>query len=991
MALEKPSTRSKRSWFRRLLDFGVEAEFGRELSRIERLRKATLKPIVFKKKVITQTDAFLTIDNAVEPQSRVTIDTTVRRLEIYSRQDVDRPSDEEVLERLRARFPPIRSPADLKKPIGDIASSMTSRELRVILDRDAARNRARKSARIEKKVEKQNSIAKVQKQPQGVDDGRTNGQRIKKDHSNVSSPMPVKGYDHDDPSQLQRYQELGVITKDESIEFLQRNREKLEKARQKELKNLQGDVKRNRVRGPPRSVRKPLGIEYPIIPNKDIQDGFTEDALRIVRPDSRVGTRMGRNRKRATVPRPHTNAFFRNRNNSDLVLKLSSAIAGGDLRDESPKLVSKTNVIGHATSTTKSTTIAMRSTTITEETVTVYASDSSRSEDQLFDYRYERLENDGQFRLLAVEPWDDNGHFSYELKTFSMSNAPPYETVSYVWGQDERRFLLSFKDSTVLQINRSLFSALPLLSRHCQSGYLWIDQVCIDQSNVKERNHQVKYMGAVYKQAEKVYIFLGRMTHVVDIESLLALLRHVEESHSTTTSPQTIIRLQDSLETIIKPSYDESSPASRQWRDLVRLFQHPWFTRAWVFQELVLSNIVLFAIDQKLATLDAIINAGNATVGLEKRTLSDFRYDLCLTKSPGFQQLRFMADVRTGRIVQGSIDPELFWIILSQVAPICQSSNEQDTLYAFLGLLEDPRFDIWPDYSCTVLDSFVQAASIVTAGQESLSLLAFIDRAPLQYSPLPLVPSWVPDWRQTQTVKIFNQKCFHADIYRKHHPACCKDGFQYIDRGLLVRGRIIGKITYVATSSFYSAKPWESRDLCSFLNLDEHLSKLMRHFGQSFGKPKQILERLMRVALADGSEGSMASLHPRKVERLLEAYHRYGRSVTIHHNAMVRDGTSSGMPEPCRLFLRELRQLSTVAFGRRLFATQKMKLGLGPDEVAVGDYVCVLHGSSLPVVMRRSKHGSSQFYVKGQCFQEDVMQGEAATWAEDDAAEFLIV
>ncbi len=34
---------------------------------------------------------------------------------------------------------------------------------------------------------------------------------------------------------------------------------------------------------------------------------------------------------------------------------------------------------------------------------------------------------------------------------------------------------------------------------------LWIDAICIDQSSIQERNHQVTMMGSIYSQAACVY------------------------------------------------------------------------------------------------------------------------------------------------------------------------------------------------------------------------------------------------------------------------------------------------------------------------------------------------------------------------------------------------------------------------------------------------------------------------------------------------------
>jgi hypothetical protein len=85
--------------------------------------------------------------------------------------------------------------------------------------------------------------------------------------------------------------------------------------------------------------------------------------------------------------------------------------------------------------------------------------------------------------------------------TASLDSEVKYETVSYVWGDDHRRHTLFLGNGTSLPITDSLCHALPRLSKVHQTGYLWVDQICIDQSNVQERNHQVKIMGEIYARS----------------------------------------------------------------------------------------------------------------------------------------------------------------------------------------------------------------------------------------------------------------------------------------------------------------------------------------------------------------------------------------------------------------------------------------------------------------------------------------------------------
>jgi hypothetical protein len=48
-----------------------------------------------------------------------------------------------------------------------------------------------------------------------------------------------------------------------------------------------------------------------------------------------------------------------------------------------------------------------------------------------------------------------------------------------------------------------------------QSGFLWIDAICINQSDNEEKSQQVRLMGEIYSKAEVVRVWLGPSTEDV--------------------------------------------------------------------------------------------------------------------------------------------------------------------------------------------------------------------------------------------------------------------------------------------------------------------------------------------------------------------------------------------------------------------------------------------------------------------------------------------
>ncbi|KAF2488837.1 heterokaryon incompatibility, partial [Lophium mytilinum] len=89
-----------------------------------------------------------------------------------------------------------------------------------------------------------------------------------------------------------------------------------------------------------------------------------------------------------------------------------------------------------------------------------------------------------------------------------------YEALSYVWGCQEppRSLWLSGKNSGLLSIGPNLYDALerlrPVPGQEART--LWADQICINQTDLEERNAHVLMMGDIFKGARKVLIWLGQ-------------------------------------------------------------------------------------------------------------------------------------------------------------------------------------------------------------------------------------------------------------------------------------------------------------------------------------------------------------------------------------------------------------------------------------------------------------------------------------------------
>jgi hypothetical protein len=181
------------------------------------------------------------------------------------------------------------------------------------------------------------------------------------------------------------------------------------------------------------------------------------------------------------------------------------------------------------------------------------------------DFQYRSLDALREIRLLGFQTHQDLDSSTHQDQPFfdiihvTLEEAPKYETVSYTWGTSAQEYDLVVRDGNQaglpqkLRITASLFKALPRLINQSETGYLWIDQLCINQQDVEERNAQVSIMGKVYRQCTRVLIWLGEetttTTHLRDLLDLttkgvpdeVRTLADADLQHSLHTTKETMI------------------------------------------------------------------------------------------------------------------------------------------------------------------------------------------------------------------------------------------------------------------------------------------------------------------------------------------------------------------------------------------------------------------------------------------------------------------
>ena len=124
-------------------------------------------------------------------------------------------------------------------------------------------------------------------------------------------------------------------------------------------------------------------------------------------------------------------------------------------------------------------------------------------------FRYQPLQSTPhEFRLVLIQPGSFSDPIKCTLQHAYLQDNPSFEAISYLWG-DPKDTVPIFLNSHPFSVTRNLESALRHLRWEDAPRTFWIDAICIDQRNVRERGHQVQLMGEVYRTAERTTVWLG--------------------------------------------------------------------------------------------------------------------------------------------------------------------------------------------------------------------------------------------------------------------------------------------------------------------------------------------------------------------------------------------------------------------------------------------------------------------------------------------------
>ena len=389
-------------------------------------------------------------------------------------------------------------------------------------------------------------------------------------------------------------------------------------------------------------------------------------------------------------------------------------------------------------------------------------------------YQYSPLPStDKTIRLLCIPPAD---HISdplvCQMRQVSLIDKPEYAALSYTWGAPifDHHIIC---DGRRLAITAHLDAALRRF-RTTTWWTLWVDALCIDQTNIPERNYQVSIMKHIYSQALRTFVYLGEpcpfdeeaLKLMVSLTELAQLLRRFSLIELMSMKPLdvTTSRARDAAIRFIELK-NAGFPGARTrttdlvaaglphpqhpaWEAMHSLFSRPWFSRVWIIQEVILSPTVVVMFGSYQITWKEVTESLHAYSSLGLGLFPVTRPQDATIKENFINSAMSLS----GLAIASHNSQYRSLIKLLRSFRKCHSSDPRDKVYALLGLANDQGVHqmVPVDYAKSVEAVYLECAKFLIRNGDGMEMLleAGISQKGDGNGVKLSVPSWVPNWTQ---------------------------------------------------------------------------------------------------------------------------------------------------------------------------------------------------------------------------------------------------
>lgn len=606
-------------------------------------------------------------------------------------------------------------------------------------------------------------------------------------------------------------------------------------------------------------------------------------------------------------------------------------------------------------------------------------------------YTYENLsKSQPEIRLVMLAPGKDrNAPVLCNLVKTDWKKRLKFEALSYTWGDENETRNITI-NGRHFQVTVNLFTALLHLRFPSVHRTLWIDAVCINQHDDKEKSDQLSFIREIYAGATSVLVWLGLSD--ADIDTTMAYFAESDRAGGISK----------------KQANDESQryyiPRNEHERakflpGLEKLLKRSWFTRVWVVQELL------------VARRAPMVGCGDVWVSWENFKQASWvvgihgafnTHYLPNTHDPLLIEFGFLclAIEKKGR------EEDFERIIVATSDRECK--DPRDRIFAILGLASRQiQRSISPDYELSTRSVF-QLAMFATL--KSHKDLEFLHVAVTVQSEDGLgVPSWCVDFTRVGWLRLLEQRGKWP--LRSHKENACKGIRRYklehnLPMGhLLLEGAMVGTVNYVKTlmcgREFQRHISERMGDEANNIMVDETkkfiaevrecspaaYSALSSRLGDSNAK-KLLQSGVVWNTLVRGASlrdlddcWRNAKVEPPKDYSLHEMIANNDSAAPWAAPTSVQDDlfTSTTLTPLQFCLLRSFMGIVRLTTGHDFITTDTGYIARSDPGVRVGDLLCLLFGCWSPAVLRPCgvKESGEQLYeLIAFTYTHDAMKGE---------------
>ncbi|KAK7756188.1 hypothetical protein SLS62_001781 [Diatrype stigma] len=367
---------------------------------------------------------------------------------------------------------------------------------------------------------------------------------------------------------------------------------------------------------------------------------------------------------------------------------------------------------------------------------------------------YQPLEGELPLRLLRLGAGRPGQPIECELVPTDLGRGEAvqdYEATSYTWGSPEHPPTIAC-NGVGMKVQRSVFDMLNGIRYPDRQRMVWIDAICIDQSNVDERSAQVSMMGEVYRRAKNVLVWLGppdaHSKVAMDYARTLDHAALVKEYMAVVEAPGDVL-MESAFQS--KTYFFDEPDQTESFKEcafaILRFLQRPWFNRVWVQQEAVLCLDTRVFCGGDCIAWDQLFSLAWVMHPRQAGGYPRYIHDMLGTV---FHNLSALLEIQKfrGRLhndIYGVSRKNIYLLQTLASARRFGATDPRDKIFALKNLATDANDWVEVDYRVPWQIIYLEVA------QKCLrhGWLEFLEAAGRsRHEPGSVLPSWAPDYRE---------------------------------------------------------------------------------------------------------------------------------------------------------------------------------------------------------------------------------------------------